>query len=273
MRTITLALAVLFFFWAPPVRAQGTSRLPGNTPRYASTGSGMNDVLAPFPVNVDSPLIAHPTGSETLVSVDDLAVPSKAATEFARSVKALRTGDAPAAAAHLEKAVRIAPEFAEAQNNLGAVYIHLRQYENAVPHLQKAVELAPKAGEPYNNLGMALLFLRRFPEAESAARRSVELTPQRSSPRYTLGRVLVMEGRDTPEAVEMLTAAAGDFPQARLLLAEVLQARGSAEQAIAELRTYLNNPEPGKKQLVEAWLAHLQALSAGQVRPAEPPKP
>jgi tetratricopeptide (TPR) repeat protein len=216
---------------------------------------------------------ARMTPPAEIISVRDLVVPSKAAKEFQRSMKAFQAGDFHSAADHLEKAIRIAPDFVQAHNNLGATYINLREYPSAVAQLQKTIELAPNLPEPYHNLGLVLLLLQRLPEAETAARHALDLAPQSSSARYTLGRILALEGNNTPEAVQMLSLAATDLREARLPLAQVLLGRGSIDQAIADLQAYLKDPDPDKKQKVEAWVAQLTQELTSRRSLLEKPKP
>jgi len=236
------------------VQGQGASRFPPTTNHYANSGSDLGPLTA---VRVQPGMPARMVPPGAMISVHDLDVPPKASKEFDRSMKAFRSGDFHSAAGHLKKAIEIDPDFIQAHNNLGATYINLREYDGAVAELQKTIELAPNLQEPYHNLGMALLLLHRLPEAEAAARRALDLRPKHSGARYTLGRILAMEEKNTLEAVELLSDSAGDIPDARLPLAQVLLRRGSLEQAIAELQAYLRNPDPAKKDLVEAWLAQI----------------
>jgi tetratricopeptide (TPR) repeat protein len=269
------ALWGLLLFSASSLHAQGMGkRARSDTSRYPNQPSeeDLKGPLAALRVQPAPRTRMTPPGD--LVSVRDLTVPTKAAKEFGRYRKALQSGDFHSAASHLEKAIEIAPAFVEAHNNLGVTYISLQEYEKAVARFQKAIELAPDLQEPYVNLGEALLLLRRFPEAEAAVRHALNLGPRRSSALYALGRVLVMEGSNTAEAVDILTQAATDLPKARLPLAQVLLNRGAVEQAIGEVRAYLKNPDPGKKDSVECWLAQL--TSAPESRScsfARQPKP
>ncbi len=265
------ALAGLLLFSASNLHAQrmGSHLSPYNTP-YSDSGTGLVGALDA--VQVQPAVRPRTMPPAEMISVRDLVVPTKAAKEFQRSMKAFQSGDFHSAAGHLEKAIQIAPDFVQARNNLGAAYIDLREYESAAAQLQKAIELAPNLLEAHHNLGMALLLLRRFPEAEISARRALALAPQTSSARYALGRILAMEGSNTPEAVEILSQAATDLPEARLPLARVLLERGSVDQAIAELQAYLKDPDPDKKEKVEAWLAQLIRESAKRRGPLETPK-
>jgi tetratricopeptide (TPR) repeat protein len=249
--TMKPALWGLLLFSASSLHAQGMgARVYSGTARYPNQPSE-GDLTGLAAIRAQSAPRARVTPPGDLVSVRDLIVPTKAAKEFGRYRKAFQSGYFRSAASHLEKAIQIAPAFVEAHNNLGVTYISLQEYEKAAARFQKAIEVAPDLQEPYNNLGMALLLLRRFPEAEAAARHALDVSPQQSSALYALGRILVMEGSNTAEAVEILSKAATDLPKARLTLAQVLLNRGAVEQAIGELRAYLKNPDPGKKGVVE----------------------
>jgi len=200
-----------------------------------------------------------PPASAPAGTVDqrELRIPSKAIKEFDRSMKAFDSGDYRTAADHLEKAAKIAPDFVQAHNNLGSMYINLKEYDRAVTELQKTIELSPNLETPHHNMAMVMILLHRLPEAEAAARRVLELQPQQSDARYTLGRILVMQKQYTTEAIRLLTEAAPEIPVARLPLANALQNRGETDRAIAELRAYLQIPDVDKKDRVQAWLAQL----------------
>ncbi len=198
------------------------------------------------------------------ISTRQLLVPSKAAKELQRAENAFRAGDTQASIEHLVRAIQIHPDYLEAHNNLGARYIRLGQYEKAVTEFHKAMAIDPKVAKPCQNLGVALALLERYPEAEAAARRAIELDPDSIQLRYLLGRILAAQGTNTLEAAALLRQAASQFPNARLTLAAVLLKQGATDQAIAELRSYLQSPKAEKKQEVECWLARLTQASSEQ---------
>jgi len=201
-----------------------------------------------------APAASVPTGT---VDQRELRIPAKAVNEFDRSMKAFESGNFRAAADHLEKAAKIAPDFVQAHNNLGSMYINLKEYDRGIVELRKTIELSPNLDTPYHNLAMVMILLRRFPEAETAARRVLELQPQQADARYTLGRILVMQKQYTTEAVRLLGDASTEIPAARLPLANALQNRGEIDRAVAELRAYLQIPDADKKDRVQTWLTQL----------------
>src|SRR5260370_8568644 len=116
--------------------------------------------------------------------------------------------------------------------------------------------------QPFNNLSVAFFLLQRYPDAETASRHALDLDPQSVTPRYMLGCILATEKRNPLEAIEMLRQTKREFPDSRLLLAEILLSRGAINEAENELRDYLAAPGAEKKQNVERWLARLTQTSA-----------
>jgi hypothetical protein len=56
----------------------------------------------------------------------------------------------------------------------------------------------------------------------------------------------------------MLRQTEREFPDARLLLTQILLRQGAVKEAANELREYLKVPGVEKKQAVECWLARLE---------------
>ena len=206
------------------------------------------------------------------VSLRDLRIPPKAVKELQRSQDALKSGDVVSSARHLEKALQIYPDCLEAHNNLGARYIDLQEYEKAAAEFQRAIAIDPRVPQPWNNLSVAFFLQQRYRDAEAAARRALNVAPQLPMARYMLGAILATERRDPEEAMELLRQTKSEFPDARLLLAEILLRRGAVGEAEEELRGYLALPGLPKRQNVERWLARLTRTSATKA-PTEPNTP
>ena len=203
----------------------------------------------------------------------ELRIPPKAGKEIQRSQAALRSGDVRSSAVYLERALKIYPQSMEVHNNLGSRYVEIEECENAAAEFQKAIEIDPRVAQPFNNLSVAFFLLQRYPEAEAAARRALDLDPHNATSRYMLGCTLATEKRNPLEAMEMLRQTEHEFPDARLLLAEILLRRGAINEAENELREYLTVPGAEKKKNVERWLARLTQTSAttnGAAQPNEP---
>jgi len=202
-----------------------------------------------------------PKPGET-VSTRALLIPSKAMKELQRSQSAFLSGDIRSSARRLERALQIYPHYLEAHNNLGSRYIELHDYEKAAAEFHKAIDLDPRIMQPFNNLSVALFLLQRYPDAEAAARRALDLDPHNSTAQYMLGCILATEKRNPSEAMELLHRTEVEFPDARLLLAQILLGQGVVNEAKNELNSYLKVPGVEKKQKVECWLARLEQTLA-----------
>lgn len=216
-----------------------------------------------IPPDVPTPAVkAAPVGDT--VSVRSLQLPPGAIKEFRRSEKCVGTGDFSCAAHHLEKALRVDPQFVEAHNNLGASYLQLSRYQDAIGEFKAAIALDEKMAASYRNMSLALFTLRRYAEAETAARQALTLNPKQKAAQYSLGRALAAEGSASPEAEQLLRGSLTDFPDARLSLAQVLMNRCANLDAAKELRSYLdtNEVQPETRRKVQAWI---DVSSKGQV--------
>ena len=124
---------------------------------------------------------------------------------------------------------------AVARNNLGLALTELGRPGDALPHLQRAVALRADDAGAWFNLGNARAAVHDLPAAADALRRAVDLDPDRFKAWNNLGIVLVLGG--DPAAAEAAwrqsLAIRPDFPDARLNLAKLLDARARATPGAA----------------------------------------
>ena len=260
-----LTVSGLLLIFASTLHAQGE---PVPIPTQAQTASVgiavVTDQPGSFPlVDPRATPGSQPIQSGGVVAASELRIPSKALKELERSQKAYLAGDIRSSVGHLEKAVLIHPPFLQAHNVLGARYLQLGDYERGLNEFQKAVDIDPKFAYGYHNLSVTAYFLHRYAEAEAAARLALRLDPQQATTRYLLGGILFAEQKNIPEAAELFRQSVEKFPNARLYLARIAQKNGDANQAAAELQTYLNMPEADNRQKAACWLAQLTHSQAG----------
>lgn len=80
-----------------------------------------------------------------------------------------------AAAAELEKATQVSPDYATAYNNLGYAYSRLGRYAEAEKAFKAYAELIPDEPNPQDSLGELLMKMGRFDESIAAYRRALAL--------------------------------------------------------------------------------------------------
>ena len=205
----------------------------------------------------------HATVPGKPVSVNELLISPKAMKELQRSVKAFNAHDLRGSNGHLEKALLIAPDLWQARFDLGGNYVRLGEYEKGLAEFKKAAEINENIPQVHHGLSVTLYFLQRYTEAEASARRAVELNPDSLDFRYMLARTIIAKGRVTPEAKELLQQSAAKFPNANLVLAQLLLNEGKVDQVVAELNAYLQTPDNVNRPQAECWLALLNGAATG----------
>jgi Flp pilus assembly protein TadD len=111
------------------------------------------------------------------------------------------------AIAHFQQALRLRPDYAEAQGNLGLALTQAGRPAEAVPHLQESLRLKPGPYQMHNNLGIALATSGRPAEALGAFRRAAALNPTLPNIEENWAKALLLLGR-RDEAAEHFARAA-----------------------------------------------------------------
>jgi tetratricopeptide (TPR) repeat protein len=151
------------------------------------------------------------------VSVTQLQHPParKAFEAFVAAQRFSEAGQFEKAAAELEKAIRISPEYAEAYTNLTAQHVRMGRYAEAIGDATRAMELTRPNAMDLSNLAYAQYMLKRYGEAVQSARTAVRLEPANDKAQYMLGTLLVMERSTLREGVAHLERALPSIPAAR----------------------------------------------------------
>ncbi len=231
------------------------------TERQVSISGSLEQLTIRYPrQQVEQPV----TGT---ISVGELKaernIASKALNEFRKGVTAFQKRDYKKAETCLESAVAIDPSFANAHNELGAVYTELNQPEKAADEFRRAAEMDPDSPIMLYNLARTMLALDRYPDAETAVRAALQKDPSSAAAHFVLGFSLYMQKRGELEAIQNLDWAANKFPKARLVAAAIFQGLARNAEAAGELLKYLQAPAKGVDQhQVESWLSALESPSS-----------
>jgi Flp pilus assembly protein TadD len=152
------------------------------------------------------------------------AVPKAAVKAHERARKLFASGKLSDAARELEKAVALDPDFAEAHENLGALYLKLDGPAEAEPHIRRAIELNPSSSFAHSDLSAVQLLTGDLEGAERSARRALELSRANDWARFMLGLTLLRNSATQAEALQHLEYASRSVPAARDTL-KALQAK------------------------------------------------
>jgi len=162
---------------------------------------------------------------------------------------------------HYKKALQIFPELEGIQDNLGLIYLQLKDY----PAAQQCFERATKEKEPtqgvFNNLGVAYLQMDEVAKAQEYFEQAILLDPGYSPAYLNLGILFKQEER-LSEAADFyrkyLVRTPGDFKAAQTLALLLLdqEAWEEAAQVLGSIRQFAPELAPVHFRLAQA-LIHL----------------
>jgi len=180
--------------------------------------------------------------------------PKKAIKEYGRGVDAEHKGKREEAIAHYEGALKIAPDYYPAHNNLGSLYLSKSDYHGAEVQFRESVRLDQNDAQAYFNLGNVLMLTGRYAESETALEAGLQRRPDSAFARFLQGCVF---------------ARTGKFDEAEKSLREALQLDSSMSQAHLQLvNLYLrqNRKEDAVHQLQDFLKAFHSAPTAAKAR-------
>ena len=104
-------------------------------------------------------------------------------------------GEIDKAAAEYERALELAPKYAEALNNLGNIRKDQKQYDEAIRCLELSIEVFPDNPNTYNNLGTVFAMKGNVNKAAVYFIKAVRLQPSYIDARQNLGLAYQQQGR------------------------------------------------------------------------------
>jgi len=132
------------------------------------------------------------------------------------------------------RALELKPDYAEAYSNLGVALENQGHLDEAVASYRQVVQLRPNDVEPHNNLGVALRYQGKLDEAVACYRRALELNPNDPEVHNNLGVALQDQGKldeavaSYPRALELKP----DYVEAHYNLGFALLRQGRATEAV-----------------------------------------
>lgn len=191
-----------------------------------------------------SDFVRAPALARHTVSTRQLAIPDKALRLYEEAAKFLSRRDSASAAARLEQAVDLAPEFSAAWNELGTIAYQAQDYARAEECFRESLAADPNSYEPLVNLGGVLINLHKLDEAWDYNVHAVLLRPTDALANSQLGMTYFDMGRpDMAEKyfVQAVTLDPAHFSHPQLFLAEIHLRRGDRKAAAADLENFLQH--------------------------------
>jgi tetratricopeptide (TPR) repeat protein len=195
------------------------------------------------------------------VQANELRVPQAARREFEHARRDLERRDVSSAVRRLERAVELAPHFAQAWNTLGTIAYQTRNFARAEECFRRSLEADAGAYEPLVNLGGVLVTLRKLDEALSYNLRAVLERPNDALANVQLGMTYFELGGFDLSARYLQKARDLDpahFSHPQLLLAEIHLRRNERRDAADDLQDFLrHHPDWPHAEKVKATIAEL----------------
>jgi len=181
---------------------------------------------------------------ENSVSTSQLAIPEKAMREFEEAEKELGRRNVEAATSDLQEAVRIAPQFSDAWNNLGTIAYQSRQFDRAETCFREALKQDPRSFEALVNLGGVLVTVHKVDEAWEYNAYAVMARPNDALANAQMGQTYFLA--DNYElALKYLERARqidpAHFSHPQLFLAEIHLRQGDPHAAADDLEDFLKH--------------------------------
>ena len=179
---------------------------------------------------------------------------AKANTQL--GIEYLRTGEMDLSRKRLEKAIKLAPDYAGAHDAIAVLYEQVGERELAEKHYRKSIRLEPDNAGSQNNYGQFLCKAKRYEEAEEIFKRAA------SNPFYrkpwvplTNAGICLLGVPDEKRAEEYFRQALQSQPEyapALMSMGSINYARGNYLSARAYLQRYEAVAEHTAESL---WLA------------------
>jgi protein O-mannosyl-transferase len=177
-----------------------------------------------------------------------------------------------AAVEHLQEAVKLRPDYADAYFNLGTVLFQQGQIDQAITEWRKALEIRPQDAEAHRNVADALRKEGKVQEAISEYNQALNITPDDPAALNNLASILatcpdtsIRDGaRAVTFAARAVQVSGGRNPSLIRTLAAAHAEAGQFAEAVAEAETAksLANAQ-GKPELAKKLEEEIMLYRAG----------
>jgi tetratricopeptide (TPR) repeat protein len=205
------------------------------------------------------------SSTSTKPGVINAHVPNDAVAEFQKGCDALLHDNTGEGILHLEKAIKLYPNYSEAMLLLGTAYMDNREWDKAESTLRQALAAEPKLAAAYFALGELYLRQKKYTDAEKQTIAGLKLDPKSVGGHFLLGRLYYELGDIVKAGPHVGTALRLNpkFAEGHLLAANILLRARQIENALVEFEEYLRLEPNGEysEQAKEAAQRIKEALA------------
>lgn len=191
--------------------------------------------------------------------------PKKAVKEYDKGLAAEQQHKSDEAIEHYQAALKIAPEYYPAHNNLGSLFLGRSDFKSAEEQFREAVRLDQNEAQAYFNLGNVLMLTSRYTESDSALVAGLQRRPDSAFGHFLQGCLFARTGKfeESEKSLQEAIHIDPSMSQAHLQLVNLYMQRNRKEDAIAELQSFLKAfPEAPAAGKAKDVLHRLQAENA-----------
>jgi tetratricopeptide (TPR) repeat protein len=204
--------------------------------------------------------------SGSIVSDTTQSAPPEALKEFEKARSDKINGNSGGERRHLQKAVSLYPQFAEAWYQLGKTE-EADKPQDALTAYQKAATADPKLLPPYEHIAALAAVDKKWQDVAVAADHALKLDPEGTPQIWYFSALgnLNLGNKDTAEtsALNSLSMDPGHVaaPKTEQLLAVIMAGKGEYKGALDHLRNCLTyTPAGPEKELVKQQVAQLEKI-------------
>jgi tetratricopeptide (TPR) repeat protein len=224
------------------------------------------------PVRMQVILLRDPDAAE--LTGTDPTLPEKASKEAERGISDLLSRKYKDAQKHLESALKQAPSSSYVNFLLGYLYFQQNDFDQAQTYLSKATTLDAHNIQALNLSGRVQLARRDFAGAKTTLEQAIAVAPENATAHGLLADAYLNLG-DYKNALAQSDLAiekgASGVSSARIVRGQSLANLGRDDDAIATLKTYLQNaPDSASGPQVRQLIAMLEARQPNAPPAAKP---
>lgn len=182
------------------------------------------------------------------VSVAQLKIPGKARDEYRKAHAAMEKEKLDQASRHLEKALTIAPNYADALTLRAVLELNHQNSQGAKADLDKAIQADPNFAMAYLVMGSALNMESKFDDALRSLQRGESLAPNSWQAHFEMAKAYIGKEEYQQALTHLQRAesmAPADYPLIYLLEAHAHLAMKQYPQAMTALQAYLQKEPEG----------------------------
>jgi len=169
--------------------------------------------------------------------------PKKAVKEYDKGLESEKKGKQDAALEHYETALKLAPDYYPAHNNLGVLYLGNSDFKSAEDQFREAVRLDQNEAQAYFNLSNVLMLTKRPVEAEITLTQGLQRRPDSAFGNFLQGCLYDQTGMPAEAERSLQNALRLDpkMPQAHLQLVNLYLKQNRRPDAIKQLQAFLQD--------------------------------